>query len=193
MTTLTAVGNVEPKRIGGFITTFTGVHFYPIDPRPEDFNLTDVVRGLSHENRANGHTTEPLPVAQHCVNVALTLRALGYNVRTQMIGLTHDVSEAYIKDMPSPLKEWLPDYKRVEEKVQAAAYEWAGLGVVTEEEYEPIHWVDKALFPVEAKYFMPNAVHPIEPIFKYEVMEPWTPEKAREEYTKLFLELQASL
>lgn len=192
MTTLVAAGQ-DPQRIGGFITTFTGRHFYPIDPRPGDFHLADVVQGLSHENRANGQTILPMPVAQHCVNVARILRDLGFSIRIQFIGLTHDVSEAYIKDMPSPLKEWLPDYKRIEEKVQAAAYVWAGLGEVTEEEYEPVNWVDKALFPVEAKFFMPNAVHPIDPYFADYIIEPWTADEARKEYTKLFLELSKSL
>lgn len=193
MTTLTAVASAEPERIGGFITTFTGVHFYPVDPRPADFNLIDVVRGLSHENRANGQTTKPFSVAQHCVLIARTLRSLGYNIRTQLIGLTHDVSEAYIKDMPSPLKEWLPDYKRIEEKVQAAAYVWAGLGEVTDEEYSPVNWIDKAMFPVEAKCFMPRAKHPIDSMFENEVIEAWTPERARLEYTALFVELTSSL
>jgi hypothetical protein len=180
-------------RIGGYLTTYTGIHFYPIDPRAGEFNLIDVAQGLSHENRANGQTILPMCVAQHCVNVAMILRDMGHSIRTQLIGLTHDVSEAYIKDMPSPVKEWLPDYKAIEAKVQAAAYEWAGLGVVTDEEYAPVHKVDKDLFPVEARFFMPKAKHPIVPYLEDMVIEPISPQDARAEFIKLFHELTASL
>lgn len=180
-------------KIGGYITTYSGKHFYPIDPDTSMFCLEDVARGLSHENRANGQTTLPFSVAQHSVNVSQVLEDLGYDVRTQFIGLTHDISEAFIKDIPSPLKEWLPDYVAIEKKVQDTAYEWAGLGEVTDEEYEIVNWADKAMFPVEAKSFMPNAVHPIDPLLKDMVIMPWTPEKAREEFIKLFVELKRQL
>lgn len=181
------------NRIGNYMTTYTGKRFYPVDPRVEDFDLEDVLRGLSHENRGNGQTEVPYCVAQHCVLVSRILAFYGYSVRVQFIGLTHDVSEAYIKDIPSPLKEWLPDYAAIEQRVQDLAYEWAGLGVVTEEEYEPVHWVDKALFPVEAKYVMPKANHAIDPLLRDFAIKPLTPEQARYEFKKLFLELKAKL
>jgi len=179
--------------LGGYMTTFSGKHFYPLSPDKSMFHLEDMARGLSHENRACGQTTLPMTVAQHSVNVARILRKLGYSTRIQFIGLNHDDSEAYIKDIPSPLKEWLPDYKKVEEEVQRVAYEWAGLGIVTEEEYAPVHMVDKMVFPVEAKFFMPQARHEIDPRLADMVIEPWSPSKAREVFKREFLFLEGRL
>ncbi|MGG1263768.1 hypothetical protein [Brevibacillus laterosporus] len=181
---------MKKQHTGSFMTTFTGVKFYPNDPRKEDFNLEDIAHALSHENRANGHTTVPFSVAQHCVMVSEILQQLGYNTRTQLIGLMHDGSEGYIKDLPSPLKELLPEYRTIEGKVQNLIYEWAGLGEVTEEDYAPVHWVDKAMYPIEARDFMPQTSIPVDPRLEDVVIIPWEPKKARVEFIKRFHELQ---
>jgi uncharacterized protein len=180
-------------RKGNYITTFTGVKFYPMDPRLEDYVLEDIAHALSQVNRANGHTILPMSVAQHAVNVATILKQLGYSVRTQFIGLNHDDSEAYIADLPSPVKEWLPDYAKIEKTIQDMAYEWCGLGKVTDEEYEPVHIVDKALFPVEARFTLPHANHPVDPMLEDMIIIPWTPERAKAEFIKLWYELRDAL
>lgn len=180
-------------RLGNYITTYTGVKFYPIDPRVEEFVLEDIAHALSLVNRANGHTTVPMSVAQHSVNVATVLKQLGYDVRTQFIGLNHDNSEAYMADIPTPVKEWLPDYKILEERVQSLAYVWAGLGEVTDEDYCPVNMVDKAMFPVEAKYVLPHSNHPIDPLLEDMVIVPWTHDKAEKEFIKLWNELRSQL
>jgi len=181
------------ERIGNYITTYSGVKFYPIDPRIEDFVLEDIAHALSQVNRANGHTVVPMSVAQHAVNVATVLKQLGYDVRTQFIGLNHDNSEAYMADIPSPVKEWLPDYAKLEKKVQDIAYEWCGLGKVTDEEYEIVNLVDKAMFPVECRYVLPHANHPVDPLLQDMVIVPWSVEKAKAEFIKLWHELKGAL
>lgn len=176
-----------------YMFTYSGIKFYPLEPTLDMFDLEDIARGLSHENRGCGQTDFPLSVAQHSVNVAMVLKELGYGVRTQFIGLCHDISEAYIKDIPTPVKELLPLYRQIENRIQELAYEWAGLGEVTPQDYEPVHWVDRELFYFEAQFLMPNADYPFNPIFKDMIIIPWSPEKAREEYIKLFKELREKL
>lgn len=181
------------SRIGDYILTYTGVKFYPADPRIEDFNLEDIAHALSHVNRYNGHTIAPYSVAQHAVNVATVLEQLGYSARTRFIGLNHDNPEAYMADIPSPVKQLLPDYAKLEKKLQDMLYEWCGLGKVTDEEYEIVNLVDKAMFPVECRYVLPHANHPVDPLLENMVIIPWSPEKAKAEFIKLWYELKNAL
>jgi len=39
------------SRTGHWMQTFTGVQYYPYDPRPEDFVLEDIAHAVSKENR----------------------------------------------------------------------------------------------------------------------------------------------
>jgi 5'-deoxynucleotidase YfbR-like HD superfamily hydrolase len=88
---------------GPWTRTSTGGRYYPLDPRPEDFCIEDIAHGLAMENRFGGHTFEPYSVAQHAVLVS-------YHVPKgqELSALHHDDSEAYHRDMPSPIKH-LPE------------------------------------------------------------------------------------
>jgi hypothetical protein len=57
-------------------------------------------------------------VAEHCVHVAGLLPP-----ELKLIGLMHDGSEAYMGDIPRPLKEMLRDYKRIETRVQNVVWD----------------------------------------------------------------------
>lgn len=48
-----------------------------------------------------------------------------------LAGLLHDGSEAYLLDMLSPIKQFMPDYKAAEKRCQAAVYRAFGLPEVT--------------------------------------------------------------
>jgi len=105
----------EEKRIGGWIQTYSGQAFWPLDPRPEEIHIQDIAHALSLISRYCGQCRIFYPVAQHCVLVAHTVpRPLALE------GLMHDGSEAYISDIPTPVKTYLPDYKRTEAKIEEA-------------------------------------------------------------------------
>lgn len=70
--------------------------------------LTDIAHSLGLMVRFNGHTKRLYTVAEHCVLVALILRDYGCDAETQMVGLLHDAAEAYIGDVPTPVK-WAMD------------------------------------------------------------------------------------
>ena len=96
-------------RIGGWIQTYSGQAFWPLDPRPEEIHIQDIAHALSLISRYCGHCRVFYPVAQHVVLVAHTVpRPLALE------GLMHDASEAYISDIPTPVKACLPDYQRTE-------------------------------------------------------------------------------
>jgi len=182
------------SRIGDYILTYTGVKFYPADPRIEDFNLEDIAHALSHVNRYNGHTTAPYSVAQHAVNVATVLEQLGYSARTRFIGLNHDNPEAYMADIPSPVKQLLPDYAKLEKKLQDMLYEWCGLGKVSKEEYEVVKFIDGLLYFAEARSLLPKySTFTTEVHLKDMVIVPWPPEKAKLEFINLWNKLKREM
>lgn len=96
-------------RPGRYMRTYTGKKFYPGDLRVEDICIEDIIQGLSGEFRFGGQSPNRITVAQHSVWVA---EKLPDNLK--LAGLLHDASEAYLKDIPSPVKDLLPDYKRLE-------------------------------------------------------------------------------
>src|SRR5262249_40410739 len=77
-----------------------GVHATPLQPTTAMLRIEDIAQGLAHECRFNGHVREFYSVAEHCVRVSwLVPQAFALE------GLLHDASEAYLKDVPSPLKK----------------------------------------------------------------------------------------
>lgn len=105
----------EDNRKGGWTNTFTGMRFWPIDPRPEEIVIEDIAHGLSLMNRFNGQTPRPYSVAQHSVYVSEEC-----DPRDAFWGLMHDASEAYIADIVAPAKNFMPEYKEIERNLMLA-------------------------------------------------------------------------
>jgi 5'-deoxynucleotidase YfbR-like HD superfamily hydrolase len=110
---------------GPWMQTFTGRAFYVLDPRPEDIELEDIAHGLAFECRYNGQCHEFWSVAQHSICVAREARRLAAGHATRgdrlfLLALLHDADEAYVKDIPRPLKVALPGYREIAEKVRHA-------------------------------------------------------------------------
>jgi hypothetical protein len=110
---------------GPWMQTFTGRAFYVLDPRPEDVEPEDIAHGLAFECRYNGQCHEFWSVAQHSICVAREARRLAAAPPTRadrlfLLALLHDADEAYVKDIPRPLKSALPGYREIAEKVRHA-------------------------------------------------------------------------
>lgn len=82
-----------------FIQTFTGRQFFPFDPRPEDVDIHDIAHALAMTCRFNGHCKQFYSVAQHSV-----LMYQAASPRSKVRALLHDAAEAYIGDIPRPIK-----------------------------------------------------------------------------------------
>lgn len=103
------------EQIGGWIQTFTGKQFWPMDPNPDVISIIDIAVSLSRINRFTGHTTFPYSVAQHSCLVCDILPQ-----EYKKWGLMHDAHEAYVNDMVSPVKKFFPSYQEVETKLMKA-------------------------------------------------------------------------
>jgi hypothetical protein len=95
--------------------TYTGRQFYPMDPRPDDVDPIDIAHALSLLCRYNGHVTRFYSVAEHCV-----LMSEAVTPEHALWALLHDATEAYVGDMIRPLKRFMPDYVRAEDRVMQA-------------------------------------------------------------------------
>ena len=93
---------------------FTNVVMYPLNPRKEDFRISDIAHALSLMTRANGHFLHFYSVAQHCLNCSYEAEARGYSRRMQLALLLHDASEAYLSDVTRPVKAGMPRYREIE-------------------------------------------------------------------------------
>lgn len=118
----------EGGRIGDWLCTASGVRFFPCDPRPEEIFIRDIAHALSIENRFGGHLPEPYSVASHCVLASSIVAFMGGSLEEQKWALLHDAAEAYVKDIPRPLKRALGEtYRQIEKRVQACIAERFGL------------------------------------------------------------------
>lgn len=98
--------------LSGYIQTFSGGKINPISPVPEDVNLDDIAAALSKMCRYAGHCSRFYSVAEHCVHIA--------NLAPDELRLTalmHDASEAYLVDIPRPVKPFLPGYYELEDRL----------------------------------------------------------------------------
>jgi uncharacterized protein len=109
----------SPNR-GNWIETFTGQQFFPDDPRPEEVDIRDIAASLSKLCRFNGHTRVFYSVAEHCVLMAKYAFDSLHSTRYALEALLHDGAEAYIGDMPKPVKDMDPIFQAMEDKIYAA-------------------------------------------------------------------------
>lgn len=141
-------------RIGNSINTFTGVKFYPLDPRVDEIRTEDIGHALSLMCRANGHSSHFFSVAQHSLNCAKEAKERKYSIRVQLACLLHDASEAYISDIIRPVKKELMSYLAIEEKLQKAIYRAYGLSDLTVAELQLIKEIDDAMLSYEMKQLL---------------------------------------
>ena len=112
----------------GCINTFSGSKLSFIEPKPEQINVLDIARGLAFKAHFGGQTKNYFSIAQHSILVCdlmpLTLRN---NPAMCLVALFHDASEAYTGDMVKPLKNLLPEFKVIEDRITKVIFEKLGL------------------------------------------------------------------
>jgi len=114
------------NRLGDWCQTFSGVQFWPLDPRPEEIRIEDIAHALSLKCRFNGHCRIFHSVAAHSVWVSEKCDA-----PDALWGLLHDAAEAYLVDMPRPVKR-CPEfafYRELEDRTQRIICQKFGLSL----------------------------------------------------------------
>ncbi len=174
---------VLPTRNGDFMQTATGRKFWPMDPRADEVVIEDIAHSLSMQCRYAGHILRFYSVAEHSVLIARHLRGQ-YDEQTSLWGLLHDASEAYLVDVPRPVKPYLTGYKAAEAKVMAAVCERFGL----QHDMPPeVHEADERIIADELVNLVPMDWHARYAGKELGVhLRYWSPEQAREEFMATF-------
>ena len=100
------------------IQTYTGKSFNPLAGENEDcgpIELMDIAHALSHLCRFNGHTKRFYSVGEHSLYVSTLLEH--HEPAIQAWGLLHDAAEAYLGDMVRPIKQRMPEFKAIEDRL----------------------------------------------------------------------------
>lgn len=179
--------------IGSFITTYTGIQFYPFDPQTEEISTKDISHALSLLCRANGHYSNFYSVAQHSLNCAKEAKVRGHSERVQLACLLHDASEAYISDMTRPVKKQFPDYLEVEKRLQGFIYTVYGLSNLTEHELNFVNEIDDDMLDYEMEILLnSNKTYKGNLVGQYNLQFTIMNE-VESEFTRLVEELQENL
>jgi len=128
------------------IRTFTGIYINVFDPKPEDICIEDIAHALSNQCRFGGHLPDYYSVAQHSI---LCCKMTDDEYKLQ--ALLHDASEAYLLDIPRPIKQGLSNYKEIENKLMRVIADKFGF---THPLDEVIKDIDEWALVVEWKYLM---------------------------------------
>ena len=139
-----------------YITTVTGIHFYPLNPNPKDIDIEDIAHALSLICRANGHFRHFYSVAQHCIACAEEAIERGYSPEVILGCLLHDASEAYLCDVTRPVKKHIPQYLQAEEKLQEVIWKRFIGRELTEAEQQQIFEIDDHILSQEFHLLMPE-------------------------------------
>jgi len=144
--------------------TYTGLDFDPATYTKDMFDEEDIAHALSLNNRYNGHTAYAYSVGQHSNNIAKVLYDYNCNDETVMYGLMHDASEAYLSDVPTPMKIKLPIYTEWEKKIMDEILAGIGENIsitrpnawLKEIDFDFVHKVDRSMVPYEMRALFPN-------------------------------------
>jgi hypothetical protein len=111
---------------GTRMRTVSGLYIDVFNPDPADIDIMDIAIGLSHCCRWGGQLRQHYSVAQHSVICSHLLE--DYDEEMRLAGLMHDAAEAYMCDLPYPIKAMLPEYKAVENGLLKAIAKKFGFG-----------------------------------------------------------------
>lgn len=192
---------------GTWIMTASGRRFWPLNPHWEDVSIEDIAHHLSHLCRFTGAVRTFYSVAQHCVLVSHALAptidvgAANRHERARhrqlgLFGLLHDASEAYLMDIPRPLKksDVFAPYRKVEARLQREIYRAFGLDL--RDEPPELKLVDRRMLRTEQRDLMPPAAHgedrtDVEPFpsIALDSLGVWAPPLARMHFLERYVSL----
>ena len=95
-----------------WIATHSGKKLNPFNPNPDDITIGDIAHSLSMMCRFNGHCSRFYSVAEHSILVSQVVKIVSREAA--MYGLMHDAAEAYLSDIPKPIKRRLPEAMEIE-------------------------------------------------------------------------------
>ena len=175
----------EQINTGGSLQTASGRQFAFVAPDVDQVSLEDIAHALSHVCRFGGHVRRHYSVAEHSVRVSRICPP-----DHALAGLLHDSAEAFIGDMPTPLKrlDECRGYVAVERRVEAVIARKFGLA--SAEMHAEVKRADGILLATEARDLLLR--RPLFDISEAPLpgrIRPWSTRRAKFEFLARFCEL----
>lgn len=154
--------------VGNTIRLRSGKYLDLANPKPDQFTFYDIAGALSKICRFGGQIERFYSVAEHSAHCAWVAQADGLSLKTRAALLLHDAAEAYIGDCVKPLKLMLPDYQRIEQRIENVIAEKFGVdferekGAVRKIDQEMLIHERRLLFSRDSiEWFCENEVRPL--------------------------------
>ena len=171
--------------VGPTMLLFSGEYFDLLAPETSSFAIEDIAHGLAMTCRFGGQCRRYYSVAEHSVH---TSRAV--SKETAFAALMHDAHEAFVGDVIKPLKDILPDYRAVEDRIEAAVLARFGLNLPLPAE---VVEADVAMLATEQVQLMRNrddwdytrGRKPLPVMLQF-----WSPEEAKYHFLARFHEIK---
>lgn len=182
-----------PPSPGPYLQTVSGRWVNPFDPDSEQIELADIARALGNQCRFGGHCRSFYSVAQHCVIVSELIEADGGTAEDALAGLMHDAAEAYLGDLPHPIKHRSPlgaAFREAEQPLEQVIRVRFGITGSP----AAVKRIDRALLATERRTFSSERWHwpelaGAEPLSLE--LEAWSPDDAAEAFVRRFETLDA--
>jgi uncharacterized protein len=138
----------NPRPSSSWLQTASGRRLCLLNPKPDQVCIEDVAQGLSNIPRWGGRCRF-FSVAQHSVFVSRLCEP-----PFALEALLHDAHEAYIGDLPTPLKRLLGEsWERIESRVRDVVRLRFGVPRV---QHELVTYADQLALLLEAREFYPR-------------------------------------
>lgn len=131
------------------LQTISGCQFNLKKPDITSISIEDIAHSLSFICRFNGHSKYFFSVAQHSLLVYMRVKNAGHCQAMQLGALLHDAQEAYVSDLPTPLKRMLSMYIDIEKKVQHSIFCQYGIEDVYQNDLNTIKSFDNEITFIE--------------------------------------------
>lgn len=171
-----------------WILTYSGKQFFPFNPKLDQICIQDIAHALSMICRYTGHVKQFYSVAQHSCYVSDYCPQ-----ELKLYGLLHDATEAYLADINRPTKEFLPDYKKLEQDLELIIIsKYLGMNSNLELSLpDYVKQLDMAILNNEREVLLPES--------KWDwgignqkldlIITPWSPAEAEKEFLERFMRL----
>lgn len=164
-------------RRGDWIQTYGGRQYWPLDPRSDEVEITDIAHHLSLLCRFTGACEVFYSVAEHSVHVSHVVQATvaegewSFTSDTEahrafiLRALLHDAAEAYCNDIARPVKRSIEGYAEIEGLNEIAICERFGLPGLVPAQMILLKQADNAMLLAETAALMkapPVAWNPVD-------------------------------
>lgn len=169
----------------GWMQTYTGRPFYPLEPTLDDIEIESIAHSLSMTCRYNGHCLKFYSVAEHCVLLSHTV-----DPEYARWALMHDAGEAYVGDMVRPLKPDMPEFVAIETNLEVMIAGRFNLGwpmpaqVKEHDTRIVVDEMEQNMAPARLPWLLLDGQRPLGV-----TLQCWSPDRAEAEYMSRYQQL----